>query len=76
MKYILYNLKSRLHCFPTVLAVSLVLCLCSCDKTCVCKGYDGGEYPYTEEEVDARGVTCPNMIFQAGQQYYSVCDWE
>lgn len=50
--------------------------LCGCHKTCVCYGYDGGEYTYSASEVEDRDVTCANMIYQAGQQYYSVCSWE
>ena len=60
---------------PLIAAAALLL-LASCHKNCVCQGYDGGSYTYTSEEVDAQGVTCPNMIFQAGQQFYAVCDWE
>ena len=54
----------------------LALWLGSCHKTCTCLTYNGGAHTYTAEEVDERGVTCPNMIFQAGVQYYSVCNWD
>ena len=54
----------------------LPLLLTSCHKTCTCLTYNGGAHTYTAEEVDERGVTCPNMIFQAGVQYYSVCNWD
>lgn len=53
-----------------------MILLAGCRKTCVCYGYDGGEYRYSADEVDDRDVTCANMIIQAGQQYYSVCNWE
>lgn len=64
------------HRSSLIITATLLSSLFSCNRDCVCKGYDGGEYIYTEEDLDARGVNCPNMIFQAGQQYYSVCDWE
>ena len=53
-----------------------MLLLVSCHKNCVCLGYDNTSYTYTADEVDARGVTCTNMVYQAGQQFYAVCDWE
>ena len=63
-----------------ILAVCVIglgaLLLTACHKNCVCQGYDGGSYTYTADEVDARGVTCANMIFQAGQQFYAICEWE
>lgn len=59
-----------------VLSFSLLVLLSSCHKNCVCQGYDGSSYTYSADEVDARGVTCTNMVFQAGQQFYAVCDWE
>lgn len=64
-----------IHAFiPTLLLSSLVLV--SCHKTCTCIRYDGAEKSYSADEVDERGVTCANMVFQSGVQYYSVCDWE
>ena len=48
----------------------------SCHKTCTCIRYDGAEESYSADEVDDRGVTCANMIYQAGVQYYSVCNWD
>ena len=59
-----------------ILAVLAVVSLASCQKTCVCTGYDGSERTYTEEEVDARGVSCSNMIIQARTRFYSYCRWE
>ncbi len=59
-----------------VLSFSLLVLLTACHKNCVCQGYDGSSYTYSADEVDARGVTCTNMVFQAGQQFYAVCDWE
>ena len=59
-----------------LIGFTTVILLAGCRKTCVCYGYDGGEYRYSADEVDNRDVTCANMIFQAGQQYYSVCNWE
>lgn len=67
-------LRPRLLCF--ILSSSLLFLLTSCHKTCTCLSYDGGSHTYTADEVDAQGVTCPNMIFQAGVQYYSVCNWD
>lgn len=69
--------KRALHTSYILLIIScLTTGLCGCHKNCVCIGYDGGEYSYTADEVDARDVTCANMVYQAGQQYYSVCNWE
>lgn len=62
-------------CFCASMAL-LPLLLTSCHKTCTCLSYDGGSHTYTADEVDDRGVTCHNMIFQAGVQYYSVCNWD
>lgn len=51
--------------------------LTGCHKTCVCKGYDGSERRYSDDEVDAHNVTCANMVDQAGRtNFYVVCDWE
>ena len=69
MKFIIRNSKF-------IIAAAALLLLASCHKNCVCRGYNGGSYTYTSEEVDAQNVTCPNMIYQAGQQFYAVCDWE
>ena len=74
MKHIKPSHRSRLLFF--ILNASLLMLMSSCHKNCVCQGYDGSSYTYSEEEVDARNVTCANMIFQAGQQFYAVCDWE
>ncbi len=70
----LESLKS-LKSFLALIAVASLL-FTACHKNCVCRGYDGGTYTYTAEELDERNVTCPNMIFQAGVQYYSICEWE
>ena len=68
-----YNSKAlMLYASMTLLPMLLT----SCHKTCTCLTYNGGAHTYTAEEVDERGVTCPNMIFQAGVQYYSVCNWD
>ena len=69
--------RKTLKSIKTLLPLAaFALPLTACNKNCVCQGYDGGSYTYTSEEVDAQNVTCPNMIFQAGQQFYAVCDWE
>ena len=60
--------------FGGILLVTLILA--SCHKTCTCIRFDGVEESYSADEVDDRGVTCANMKYQAGVQYYSVCDWE
>ena len=57
-------------------AAVAALCMASCHKTCVCYRYDGGTDEYSADEVDRRGTTCDNMILQAGQQYYAVCNWD
>jgi hypothetical protein len=59
----------------SVLAAVALACS-GCHKQCLCLGYDGSEVYYSAEEVEERGVTCPNMIYQAGQQFYSVCGWD
>ena len=61
-----------------IIPLALLALLSSCHKDCVCQGYDGSSHTYTEEEVDARGVTCSDMIFLEGSLYrfYSVCEWE
>jgi hypothetical protein len=69
MKFIIHNSKF-------IIAAAALLLLVSCHKNCVCLGYDNTSYTYTADEVDARGVTCTNMVYQAGQQFYAVCDWE
>lgn len=56
--------------------VGLLLTLSACHRDCVCQGYDGSSHTYTEEEVDAHNVTCANMIYQANEQFYAVCNWE
>ena len=57
-------------------AAYCLLILTSCHKTCTCIDYNQIEHTFTADEVDARGVTCPNMIYQAGVQYFSVCSWD
>ena len=44
----------------------VTLMLASCHKTCTCTGYDGREVTYSASEVNDRGVTCANMVIQAG----------
>ena len=60
-----------------VLAAVLLasMLLGSCHKTCVCTSFSGREREYTEDEVDAQGGSCENMIMQAGTRYYSECVW-
>ena len=71
----LKSLKSLMSLTPALLSLFF---LTACHKNCVCQGYDGSSHTYTEEEVDARNVTCDNMIYLEGSLYrfYSVCDWE
>lgn len=57
------------------MAAVACLTLCSCHKRCVCTTNYGTEHEYTEEEVEASGGNCSNMIFQANTRYYSVCVW-
>ena len=52
------------------------LSLAACRKNCVCTGYDGAERTYTSDEVEARGVNCSNMVYQARVRFYSYCRWE
>ena len=60
---------------PAVALLATIL-LTSCHKTCSCIGYDSSVHTYTADEVDDRGVTCPDMVFFGGVQYYSVCSWD
>jgi hypothetical protein len=71
MKFIIHNSKF-------IIAAAALLLLVSCHKNCVCLGYDGGSYTYTADEVDARNVTCADMIYLEGTlyRYYSICEWE
>ena len=46
-----------------------------CQKNCVCTGFNGVEHVYSEDEVDAQGGSCSNMIIQAETRYYSFCEW-
>ena len=59
-----------------VFGLFLMLSLTSCHKTCTCTRYDGAEDHYSADELDAREMTCAAMIYQAGVQYYSICNWE
>ena len=59
-----------------IIAAAALLLLASCHKTCTCIRYDGAEASYTSDEVEDHGVTCANMIYQSGVQYYSVCNWD
>lgn len=59
-----------------IIVVFLLFTLTSCHKTCTCIRYDGAAETFTSDEVDDHGVSCANMIYQAGVQYYSVCDWD
>lgn len=54
----------------------LTMLLGSCHKTCTCTRYDGAIVNYSADEVDDRGTTCANMVFQSGVQYYSICEWD
>ena len=75
-----YMTQKSLKPIKVLLSVTVLCCLLTmltaCHKTCICTRYDGAEDKYSADEVDDRGVTCANMVFQAGVQYYSVCDWE
>ena len=68
------KMKKKVYFFS--IPVLSILMLTGCHKTCTCIGYDGAERTYTADEVDEYGVTCPNMAYQAGVQYYSVCSWD
>lgn len=65
--------KAPLLLIPCLL---VALFLASCQRTCICYGYDGLEHRYSEEQVDANGGNCQNMIIQANTRFYSVCNWE
>ena len=54
----------------------LTMLLGSCHKTCTCTRYDGAIVSYSADEVDDRGTTCANMVFQSGVRYYSICEWD
>lgn len=54
----------------------LLLALGSCHKTCTCTAYNGVERTYTADEVDAANVSCTDMKYQGGMQYYAVCSWD
>ena len=73
----LMSLKSLKSLVPLAVLLSL-FSLTACHKNCVCQGYDGSSHTYTADEVDARGVTCANMIYLNGQlyQFYAVCEWD
>lgn len=62
--------------YIAVLLLLSTTMLVGCRRTCVCYGYDELEYRYSEEEVDAHGGNCSNMIMQAGTRYLSYCNWE
>ena len=64
-----------LHTTHFILPALLLIFCSSCHKTCYCTGFNGMEHAYTEEEVDAHGGGCSNMIMQADTRYYSVCVW-
>ena len=63
------------HIIQCLLPTILLIFCASCHKTCYCTGFNGAEHEYTEEEVDAHGGGCSNMIVQADTRYYSVCVW-
>ena len=66
-------MKSLKRIIPLLL---LALLLGACHKTCLCKGYDGGEYEFSAEEIDDLGRSCTNMRDYPVPSYYSVCSWE
>ena len=61
-----------------LLFIALTACaFVGCQRTCVCKGYDGLIHNYTEEEIEQlHGGNCSNMVYQANTRYHSVCNWE
>ncbi|MBR1549617.1 MAG: hypothetical protein IJ634_03180 [Bacteroidales bacterium] len=68
--------KNRYGKILVLALLCLTTTLSACHKTCTCIGYNGVADTYTAEEVDDRGVTCPDMVFFGGVQYYSVCSWD
>lgn len=62
--------------FTLLAAVAALLTLGSCRKTCTCTTYNNVQHSYTADEVDAAGVSCADMKYQAGVQYYAVCSWD
>ena len=61
------------------LALLLILfILTGCNKQCQCIGYDGSRVTYSEEELDARGKTCSEMVIHEGlaTRLYSICEWK
>ncbi len=69
-------MKAAKKIFVILVFSCLLTALTSCHKTCVCYGYNGGEYSYTQEDLDARGKTCSGMAYLGSRQHYSVCNWE
>lgn len=58
-------------------ALALLGCsLASCHKTCTCTTYNNVQRTYTAEEVENAGVSCSEMKYIAGEQYYAVCSWD
>ncbi|MBQ7280088.1 MAG: hypothetical protein IJR13_05110 [Bacteroidales bacterium] len=56
--------------------LSSIITLASCKKNCRCYGYDGNARDYSRQEVNDRGGSCPNMIYQANTRFYSICEWD
>lgn len=59
-----------------LIAIASTILLASCQKTCICQGYDQLEHPFSEEYVDAHGGSCANMRHYPVEYTYSVCNWE
>ena len=60
-----------------ILAAIAVFSLAACNKRCHCYDRNGANVYYTQDEVDAAGTSCANMVTQAGKtNYYYLCEWE
>lgn len=59
-----------------LLACGACLLLHGCHKECHCYGYDNTHTFYSEEEVDAKGSTCSEMIYFANVRRFSLCEWD
>ncbi len=68
------HLAKKTACLLPVLVAGLSFS--SCHKTCECRKYNGAVVEYTDDVLDSLGTTCDNMVYQANEQYYSVCSWE
>lgn len=68
--------KHLYRLFALSAVVVVVLMTTACSRRCHCYGRDGSHRYFTEEELQAKGMKCSNMVTDGRGLLYSLCEYD